>query len=125
MDIEQILDYKIFGIRAGDPIVFALKVFLIVILAKVVLTIIGKLFRKAEGNPRSVMDTTSRKYFERIVKFIIYIIAITSILYLIPGMEKVGSSILTSAGILAAAGNRASYRPQAAAGGTASEESGR
>ena len=103
MDIEQILDYKILGIRAGDPLIFALKVFLIVILARIVLTIISKVFRKAERNPRSVMDMTTRKYFERIVKFIIYIIAITSILYLIPGMEKVGSSILTSAGIMAAA----------------------
>lgn len=103
MDIGQILDHKILGIRAGDPLIFALKVFLIVVVAKIVLTIISKLFRKSEKNPRSVMDTTTRKYFERIVKFIIYIIAITSILYLIPGMEKVGSSILTSAGILAAA----------------------
>lgn len=103
MDIEQILNYKILGIRAGDPLIFALKVFLIVIVAKIVLTVIGKLFRKSEKNPRSVMDTTTRKYFERIIKFIIYIIAITSILYLIPGMEKVGSSILTSAGIMAAA----------------------
>jgi len=103
MDIEQVLDYKILGIRAGDPLIFALKVLLIVIVAKVVLTIIGRVFRKAEKNPRNVMDTTTRKYFERIVKFIIYIIAITSILYLIPGMEKVGQSVLTSAGIMAAA----------------------
>ena len=103
MDIQQLFDQKIFGIRVGDPLVFALKVFLIVIIAKVVLTILSRIFRKAERNPRSVMDTTSRKYFERIVKFIIYIIAITSILYLIPGMEKLGQSILTSAGIMAAA----------------------
>ena len=103
MDIQQILDYKILGIRAGDPLIFALKVFLIVVVAKVVLTIIGRIFRKSEKNPRSMMDMTTRKYFERIIKFIIYIIAITSILYLIPGMEKVGQSVLTSAGIMAAA----------------------
>ena len=36
MDIEQILNYKILGIRAGDPLIFALKVFLIVVVAKVV-----------------------------------------------------------------------------------------
>jgi len=103
MDIEQILNYKIWGIRLVDPLIFAWKVFIVVVATKVVMTIIRKLFDRAGRNPRNVMDKTTRSYLERIIKTIIYIIAITSILYLIPGMEKVGSSILTSAGIMAAA----------------------
>jgi small-conductance mechanosensitive channel len=103
MDIKQLFDHSIFGIRLEGPIIFCLKVIAIVIIARIVLLIVNRLFNKASRRPHTVLDVTSRKYFQRIIKAIIYIIAISSILILIPGMEKIGSSILTSAGIMAAA----------------------
>lgn len=103
MDIKQLLNHRIFGIRLEDPIVFCAKVLIIVIIARVLILLVNHLFGKASHRQRTVLDTTSRKYFQRIVKALIYIIAISSILILIPGMEKLGNSILTSAGIMAAA----------------------
>lgn len=103
MDIREILDYKIMGIRVGDPLHFCVKVLLIVIVARLMLLIINRIFNKVAKRPRTILDTTTRNYFERIIKVIVYIIAIASILVLIPGMEKLGTSILTSAGIMAAA----------------------
>lgn len=103
MDIKQLFDHSIFGIRLEGPIIFCVKVLAIVIIARIVLLIVNRLFNKASQRPHPVLDITSRKYFQRIIKAVIYIIAISSILILIPGMEKIGSSILTSAGIMAAA----------------------
>lgn len=103
MDIKQLLDYRIFGIRLEDPVVFCVKVFAIILLARILMRLVNHLFSQASRLPRSVLDNTSRRYLQRIIKALIYIIAISSILILIPGMEKLGNSILTSAGIMAAA----------------------
>ena len=103
MDIKQLLDHRIFGIRLEDPIVFCVKVMIIIIIARLLILFINHLFSKASQRQRTVFDTTSRRYLQRIIKALVYIIAISSILILIPGMEKLGNSILTSAGIMAAA----------------------
>lgn len=103
MNIKQFFDHQIWGIRIGDPLTFCVKVLIIVIVARIIMLIVNHIFNRAERRKVSFMDTTTRRYFERIVKFIVYVIAISSILVLIPGMEKLGTSLLTSAGILAAA----------------------
>lgn len=103
MDIKQILNHKILGIRLEDPVIFCVKVLVIIIIARLLIWLINHLFGQASRRQRTVLDTTSRHYLQRIIKALIYIIAISSILILIPGMEKLGNSILTSAGIMAAA----------------------
>ena len=101
--MQQILDHKIFGVPLSEPIFFGLKVLIIIIVAKIALIVVRRLFRRADKRSANVLDVTGRRYFERICRFIIYVIAISSVLVLIPGMEKIGNSLLTSAGILAAA----------------------
>ena len=101
--MQQILDHKIFGVPLSEPIFFGLKVLIIIIVAKIALIVVHRLFRRADKRSANVLDVTGRRYFERICRFIIYVIAVSSVLVLIPGMEKVGNSLLTSAGILAAA----------------------
>lgn len=103
MDIKHILNQQILGIRIGDPIVFCVKVFIIILVAKIIMMIVNRFFHRAAQRDHTILDLTARKYFQRIIKALIYVIAISSILVLIPGMEKLGNSILTSAGILAAA----------------------
>ncbi|MBO4589642.1 MAG: mechanosensitive ion channel family protein [Bacteroidaceae bacterium] len=101
--MQQILDHKIFGVPLSEPIFFGLKVLIIIIVAKIALIVVRRLFHRADKRSANVLDVTGRRYFERICRFIIYVIAISSVLVLIPGMEKIGNSLLTSAGILAAA----------------------
>ena len=100
MYIKQILNHKILGIRLEDPVIFCVKVLVIIIIARLLIWLINHLFGQASRRQRTVLDTTSRHYLQRIIKALIYIIAISSILILIPGMEKLGNSILTSAGII-------------------------
>lgn len=101
--MQQLLDHKIFGIPVAEPLFFVLKVVIIIVVAKIALVVTHRLFKRADMRANSVLDLTGRRYFERICRFIIYVIAISSVLVLIPGMEKVGNSVLTSAGIIAAA----------------------
>lgn len=101
--MQQLLDHKIFGIPVTEPLFFVIKVLIIIIVAKIALMIIHRLFKRADKRANPMLDVTGRRYFERICKFIIYVIAISSVLVLIPGMEKIGNSVLTSAGIIAAA----------------------
>lgn len=103
MDIHEFLNHRIWGIRLGDPLIFIWKVFIIIVVARLLLMLVRHLFNRAARHPRSVLDTTTRNYFERIVRVVVYVVAVASVLVLIPGMEKIGTSILTSAGILAAA----------------------
>lgn len=103
MDLHDILNYKIWGIRIEDPLVFLWKVFIVILLTRLLLFVIKKLFDRSARRPRSILDPTTRSYLERIIRVVVYVVAIASVLVLIPGMEKIGSSILTSAGILAAA----------------------
>ena len=101
--MQQLLDHKIFGIPVTEPLFFVLKVLIIIVVAKIALVVTHRLFKRADKHGGAVLDLTGRRYFERICRFIIYVIAISSVLVLIPGMEKVGNSVLTSAGIIAAA----------------------
>ena len=103
MDIKQFLNHRILGLRLEDPIIFCVKVLIILVIAHLLILVTGRLFARASRRQHTVLDATSRRYFQRIVKATIYVVALSSILVLIPGMEKLGNSILTSAGILAAA----------------------
>lgn len=103
MDIPHIFDKQLLGLSLKAPIVFLVKVVVIVLMTRLAIAIVNRFFRRVRGSGHPVLEETGSRYLHRIINFALYAICVSSILVLIPGMEKLGTSILTSAGILAAA----------------------
>ncbi len=102
--ITEFLNTEILGFTLRTPIVFCLKAIVIYIFVQLVIWIIGFLYRRNQRRTdRRKMDETNAKFFKRIATTLVYILGLASILSLIPALEKIGTSILASAGILAMA----------------------
>ena len=103
-NLKSILDFQILGVSLKTPIVFCIKVAVIFFFIKVLLWFINFLYKRSlKQKPDKKIDETGRKFIFRVITTIVYVIGVASVLSLIPPLEKIGSSILASAGILAMA----------------------
>lgn len=102
--IKAVMNYEFLGIYLKDPVFFCIKVAIIILFVKFLLWLSNMISRRALKRKNSKFyDETSAKFIMRIVTTIVYILGVASILSLIPALEKIGTSILASAGILAMA----------------------
>lgn len=100
--IEEILNYKVFGLALKDPIAFCIKALVIFLLVQLVVMLIKFVFNpKRKGKHK--MELTTTMFFRRFLISLAYILGVAYILFLIPALATIGTSILASAGILAAA----------------------
>lgn len=102
--IKAVMNYEFLGIYLKDPVFFCIKVAIIILFVKFLLWLSNMISRRALKRKNSKFyDETSAKFIMRIVTTVVYILGVASILSLIPALEKIGTSILASAGILAMA----------------------
>lgn len=99
----------IFGVSLRWIIVFLIKGVIIYLFVRILTGITKYLFhRSLTRSSNTMLDVTKVSFLRQIVVIAIYIIGIGGFLSLIPGMEKVSTSILASAGIVAMAVSLAS-----------------
>jgi small-conductance mechanosensitive channel len=104
MDIQEFLNLTIFGIAIKQPVTFLVKALLIYLVTQGAVSLIKFLFRRSQRKHNSTfLDKTTASFLQRISVYALYIIGGAIFLSLIPGMEKVGNSILAGAGIMAMA----------------------
>ncbi len=102
--VTDLLNTEFMGFTLRAPLTFCLKAIVIYIFIRLIIWIIRLLYRRNQlRTDRKKMDETNAKFFMRIATTIVYILGVASILSLIPALEKIGTSILASAGILAMA----------------------
>lgn len=103
-ELHEFLQLTVFGFEVSDILTFGCKAIAIYLFVRLLTGITKYLFRRAlnkEG--RVVLDETKVGFIRQMVVVGIYIVGISAMLSLIPGMEKVSNSILASAGIMAMA----------------------
>lgn len=94
----------VFGFSVRWIVVFLIKAIVICLFARLLSALAKHFFNRAlRKQGKSAVDETKVGFLRQIVLAAIYIIGTTALLSLIPGMEKVSSSILASAGIVAMA----------------------
>lgn len=102
--LKNILDYQVLGISLKTPVSFLFKALLIFLFIRIILWLINYFYKRSlKRKPGRMIDETGRNFIFRIITTVVYIIGIASVLSLIPPLEKIGSSILASAGIMAMA----------------------
>lgn len=102
--MEEILDMRFFGVSVRWFVVFAIKGAVIYLFIRLLTGVSKYLFRRATRKQRKIaLDETKVSFFHRVIVTAIYVVGIAAFLSLIPGMERVSTSILASAGILAGA----------------------
>ena len=69
-------------------------------LSRIVRTLINRFLKKSLENGH--FDPTSVSFLKNAIGFIIFVITTTIVLYIIPGLDTLGTTLLASAGILAA-----------------------
>ena len=99
----------IFGVSVRWIVVFLIKGTIIYLFVRILTGLVKYLFRRSlKRSTNTMLDVTKVSFMRRIVVIAIYIVGIGGFMSLIPGMEKVGTSILASAGIVAMAVSLAS-----------------
>ncbi len=102
--LKEVLDRAHLNIRLEDAIIFGIKLVVIYLIVRVLTAVAKYIFRHTmKKQAEKGMDVTKVMFLRQIVVTAIYIIGCATFLSLIPGMEKIGNSILASAGILAMA----------------------
>ncbi len=87
-----------------DALVFCTKAVVIYLFVRLLTAVVKYLFhRSLTRGGRLALDVTKVMFVRQMVVTAIYVIGTSAFLSLIPGMEKVSTSILASAGILAMA----------------------
>lgn len=100
MDFSEILNLKVFGLSISWIVAFCLKAAVIYTFVRIVTALVKYFFKRSmERQGKIVVDKTTMGFVRQIVVAVVYIIGVAAFLSLIPGMEKVSSSILASAGI--------------------------
>lgn len=100
MDLNELLNVTVFGLSLSWLITFCIKATVIYLLIRVVTAVAKYLFRRSmQRQGKLMLDETRVGFVRQIVVAVIYLIGVSAILSLIPGMEKVSNSILASAGI--------------------------
>ena len=100
MNLNELLDFTLFGFSLRSVAVFCLKAAVIYLFVRIVTAFIKYLFRRSlRRQGKLAVDETKAGFIRQIVVAAVYIIGVAAVLSLIPGMEKVSNSILASAGI--------------------------
>lgn len=104
MNLSEFFDVPTFDITLKHATIFCIKAFLIYGITQLAVSFVKYLFRRSERRQKiAFLDKTTIGFVRRIVVYAIYIVGAAIFISLIPGMEKVGSSILAGAGIMAMA----------------------
>ena len=97
------LETEIFGVSLNVLIGIAFKIIVTYLLIRIATALVKHFIRKATKRENHALDRTTGNYLQQILVIAIYVIGVSAIIGNIPGLEKIGSSILASAGILTAA----------------------
>ncbi len=100
MELNELLNYHIGSISLRWLLIFTAKSIAIYILIRITTFVVKRMFsRSVNREGRLAADKTRAGFLQSIVVAAVYIMGCTAILALIPGMDKVSTSILASAGI--------------------------
>lgn len=102
MDLS-FMETEFFGVSLTMLVSIAVKIILIYLLIRLATSLVKHFIRKATKRETHALDKTTGNYLQQILVIVIYVIGVSAIIGNIPGLEKIGSSILASAGILTAA----------------------
>lgn len=102
MDLS-FMETEFFGVSLTMLVSIAVKIILIYLLIRLATSLVKHFIRKATKREAHALDKTTGNYLQQILVIVIYVIGVSAIIGNIPGLEKIGSSILASAGILTAA----------------------
>lgn len=102
MDLS-FMETELFGVSLTMLVSIAVKIILIYLLIRLATSLVKHFIRKATKRETHALDKTTGNYLQQILVIVIYVIGVSAIIGNIPGLEKIGSSILASAGILTAA----------------------
>ena len=97
------METELFGVSLTMLVSIAVKIILIYLLIRLATSLVKHFIRKATKREAHALDKTTGNYLQQILVIVIYVIGVSAIIGNIPGLEKIGSSILASAGILTAA----------------------
>lgn len=101
---KHLLEYKVFGISLIDPITFILKALVVAVIVQLLIWLIKRVFNPVRMERRkSKMDKTTAVFFRKLMVTIVYIMGIASILYMIPALRTLATSVFAGAGIVAMA----------------------
>jgi len=104
MNLHDFFNNTVLDITIEKVITFFIKAFLIYAITQATVSFTKYLFRRSQKRKKvAFLDKTTVGFIQRIVVYSLYIIGAAIFLSLIPGMEKVSSSILAGAGIMAMA----------------------
>ncbi len=100
MEFSELLNVTVWGMSLKWFLTFCIKAIVIYILIRIITALVKYFFRRSmRKQGKIVLDETRVGFVRQIVVVLVYVIGISAILSLIPGMEKVSNSILASAGI--------------------------
>ncbi len=101
MDMEEFLSTDLYGITVSNLLIILIKAFIVYAVVQLSVWVVKVLFRQsARKQRRAIFDRTALTIVQRIVVYAIYILGGAVMLSLIPGLEKMGNSILAGAGIM-------------------------
>ncbi len=104
MKIEGFFHSLHLNVGLEDALVFCTKAVVIYLFVRLLTAVVKYFFRRSlTRGGRLALDVTKVMFVRQMVVTAIYVIGTSAFLSLIPGMEKVSTSILASAGILAMA----------------------
>lgn len=104
MDLQEIFNTTVLGIRLGSAVSFIVKCLLIYAFTQALVSLVKYLFRRhIRRKSKGGVDPGNLGFFQHIIVYTVYIVGITAFLALIPGMEQISKSILAGAGIMAMA----------------------
>jgi len=104
MILHDFFSNTVLDLKIEKIISFCIKAFLIYAITQATVSFTKYLFRRSQKRKKiAILDQTTSVFIQRIIVYAIYIIGTAIFLSLIPGMEKVSSSILAGAGIMAMA----------------------
>jgi small-conductance mechanosensitive channel len=104
MNLQDFLNIRLFGFPIEKPILILIKAILIYVITRVGISAVKFLFRRADKKKNRVfLDRTVSSFIQRFLVYTLYTLGLAVFLSNIPGIEKIGNSILAGAGIMAMA----------------------
>ncbi len=101
---KEILEYKVLGVALIDPITFMLKALVVALIVQIVVWLIKFFLNPVKVEERKgKMDKTTAVFLRKLFVTIVYTMGVTSILYMIPALRTLATSVFAGAGIMAMA----------------------
>ncbi len=101
---KEILEHKVFGVALIDPILFILKAMVVALIVQVIVWLIRFFLNPVKIEARNgKMDKTTAVFLRKLFVTIVYIMGVTSVLYMIPALRTLATSVFAGAGIMAMA----------------------